>query len=306
MTQNSLSFPSADAVLLGIDIGGTKILGGIVSQKGEILFQHRLPTRRSELAQDIVRMADVLTAEVSRTALESIGIGVGMTGFIDRKTGTLIKSINLGIGEIPIGDLLHRATGLPVFVDNDVHAATLGEIYFGVGRLYPDFLLYNAGTGLATGIVFDGKLHRGASNAAGENGHMSAHQSDDAICSCGMSGCIEHLLLQTRRGVDTVPAYLPRIEKPAKKEYSYLALNLVQLANFMNPSAIILAGGMFTGNPEGTEWVRRAVVAHALPIVADGLKVIELSRTAPFTGLVGAAALAMETLPSTPISRLQP
>ena len=98
------------------------------------------------------------------------------------------------------------------------------------------------------------------------------------------------MLLEARAGADIVPAYLPRIEPPARKEYGYLALSLIQLVNLLNPAAIVLTGGMFTGDPAATEWVRRAVRAHALPNALSGLTEIELSRTAPFTGLVGAAA----------------
>ncbi|MFA6153454.1 ROK family protein [Mesorhizobium sp.] len=277
--------------LLGIDIGGTKILGGLVSREGEILFEHRVSTNRLSLLEDILSVAKVILAQAGATAAS---IGVGTTGFVDRSSGMLVRSLNMGINNIPIGRELAAATGLPVFVDNDVHAAAVGEIYFGVGRLHRDFLLYNAGTGLATGMVFNGRLHRGASNAAGENGHISSDQSGSTICYCGQSGCTEKLLLEARAGGDTVPAYLPRIEPPAKREYGYLALGLTQLVNLMNPAAIVLAGGMFTGDPAATDWVRRAVHAHALPTAISGLKDMGLSRTAPFTGLVGAAALTIE------------
>jgi glucokinase len=280
-----------DGPLLGIDIGGTKILGGLVSRDGEILFEHRVPTNRLSLLEDIVSVAKVIVAQAGAVAAS---IGIGTTGFVDRSSGMLVRSLNMGINNIPIGQQVAAATGLSVLVDNDVHAATVGEIYFGAGRLHQDFLLYNAGTGLATGMVFNGRLHRGASNAAGENGHISSDQSGSTICYCGQSGCTEKLLLEARAGADTVPAYLPRIEAPARKEYGYLALGLVQLVNLMNPAAVVLAGGMFTGDPVAAEWVRRAVRAHALPTSLSGLKEMGLSRTAPFTGLVGAAALTIE------------
>jgi glucokinase len=284
-------FAASQAPLLGIDIGGTKILGGLVSPQGEVLFEQRVPTRKEHLLADLVDVAKIISAKAGP---QTLGIGVGMTGYIDRINGTLIRSMNMGLTNIPIANALNEATGLPVYVENDVHAATIGEIHFGAGRSHKDFLLFNAGTGLATGMVFNGRLHRGASNYAGENGHISSDQSGSTICRCGMSGCTEALLLEARAGRDTVPAYLPRIEPPARKEYSYLALSLIQLINLLNPAAIVLTGGMFTGNPEATDWVRRAARAHALPNALSGLQAIELSRTAPFTGLVGAAALTID------------
>jgi glucokinase len=283
-----------DTPVLGIDVGGTKILGGIVTRNGQVLFQHRAPTPRDRLLDGVVAMAEAVAEEAVRMGLAATAVGIGTTGFVDRARGTLVQSINLGVKEIEIASAVAKATGLSVVVDNDVHAATLGELYFGAGRTYADFIFYNAGTGVATGMVVGGRLYRGASNAAGENGHISSDQSGRTLSSTGMSGDIEQLLLDSRAGKDTVPAYLPHIEPPPQREYGYLALNLVQLVNLMNPAAIILGGGMFTNDDAATEWVKRAVYAHALPISLRGLAEISLCRTAHLAGLIGAASLVIE------------
>jgi len=280
-----------DSPLLGIDVGGTKVLGGVVSRSGQVLFHHQVPTRRLNLLEDIVQVAKVIAAKAGPSAKD---IGVGTTGYVDRGDGVLAHSMNMGIADIRIRHALVEATGLNVQVENDVHAATIGEIHFGSGNTHKDFLLFNAGTGLATGLVFGGRLHRGASNYAGENGDISVDQSGATICRCGMSGCTEALLLAAREGIETAPAYLPRIEPAPRKEYGYLALSLIQLINLLNPAAIVLSGGMFANDAGATDWVRRAAEAHALPNALRGLKEIALSRTAPFTGLVGAAALTLE------------
>lgn len=279
--------------VIGIDVGGTKILAGIVSRSGEIVNTQHRPTRGSDLLADILVLAKATANEAASRGLSIAGIGVGMTGFVDRASGRLIRSMNMNLSDLPVAEQINQATSLPVSVDNDVQAATLGELRFGAGRRYRDFLLFNAGTGLATGMVFNGQIYRGSSDAAGENGHMSVDQSGHTICSCGMSGDVEMLLLQARAGKDTVPAYLPKIEAPPRIDYGYVALSLVQLVNLLNPAAIVLAGGMFFGNPFGTEWVIRAVRSHALPMALQGLDSIALSQTAPLTGLIGAAALAM-------------
>ena len=203
------------APVLGIDVGGTKILGGIMSRSGEVLFEKRAPTRRDHLLESVVEMAELVADEARRTGLAVNTIGIGTTGFVDRERGVLVQSINLDIEQIDIASAVAKATGLSVVVDNDVHAATLGELYFGAGRTYADFLFYNAGTGVATGMVFGGRLYRGASNAAGENGHISSDQSGTTLSFTGMSGDIERLLLDSRAGKDTVAAYLPNIEPPS-------------------------------------------------------------------------------------------
>ncbi len=279
--------------VIGIDVGGTKILAGIVTSSAEVLYTQRASTRGSDLLPDIVSLAETTLREAAGRGLSIAGVGVGMTGFVDRAGGRLIRSMNMNLNDLSIAEEINRATSLPVSVDNDVQAATLGELRFGAGRRYRDFLLFNAGTGLATGMVFNGQIYRGASDAAGENGHSSVDQSGNTICSCGMSGDVEMLLLQARAGKATVPAYLPKIEAPPRIDYGYVALSMVQLVNLLNPAAIMLAGGMFFGNALATDWVIRAVRAHALPMALRGLDTIALSRTAPLTGLVGAATLAM-------------
>ena len=117
--------------------------------------------------------------------------------------------MNMSIDSIPIAQALADATALSVHVENDVHAATIGEIHFGAGRSHKDFLLFNAGTGLATGLVFNRRLHRGASNYAGENGHMSSDQSGSTICYCGLSGCTEKLALSSNGRSSTYGAARP-------------------------------------------------------------------------------------------------
>ena len=291
IATSAMRSSAGEGPLLGIDVGGTKILGGLVSRGGEVLFEHKVATQRQHLLEDIVGVAKVVASEAGSHARS---IGVGMTGYIDRARGVLVQSMNMNLQNIPIAQTLADATGLSVVVENDVHAATIGEIHFGAGRSYKDFLLFNAGTGLATGMVFNGRLHRGASNYAGENGHISSDQGGSTLCYCGLAGCTEKLLHEARAGVETIPAYLPRIEPPAAKEYGYLALSLIQLVNLLNPAALVLAGGMFSRDLAATDWVRRAVRAHALPNALRGLQEIELSGAAPFTGLVGASALTLE------------
>src|SRR5262245_607310 len=111
--------------LLGVDVGGTKILGGLVSRQGQVLFEHRIPTRPLHLLEDIVAVAKVIAAQAGPGAQ---GIGIGTTGHVDPVNGVLTQSMNMGIAEITIAEALTEATGLAARVENDVHAATIGEI----------------------------------------------------------------------------------------------------------------------------------------------------------------------------------
>ena len=277
--------------ILGIDVGGTKILGGLVSPEGEVFARHELPTRSATLIDDVLQLVRRLS-ESSRQDITHVGIG--SKGLVDRGSGTLIRSQGLGVENVRFAECIQAETGLAVIVDNDVHAATIGEIYFGAGRRYKDFFLYNAGTGLAAGLVFDGHLHRGASNNAGEVGEMPIDQRAATVSSYGLHGCAEGLVHDARRGLETPPVNLPRSGPPPRIEYGYIALNIIQLLNVINPAAIVLAGGMFNRSEHGTAWVREAVLAHALPAAVRALEFFGMSETAPVTGLVGAAALVLE------------
>lgn len=293
-TQPNAPDPRLDA-FVGIDIGGTKILGGLVSLDGMLIAEHRLPTRPATLLSDICEVAEAMHAAARSRRLALRGIGVGAKGFVDRDRGRLVGSLNLGVTDVHIKDRVVAEFGLPVAVDNDVHAATIGELIFGIGRQFSDFLLYNAGTGLAVGMVFNGRLYRGANNYAGESGHIGIDQSGAAICACGMSGCVEWLKLEARQGRVHLPVRLPKMDAPPPSpEYAYVAINLIHLVNLLNPPAIALAGGMFTNLPTGTDWVRDAVRRHVLPRSNDGLRTMPLAHGGSAAGVVGAAALLLE------------
>jgi len=180
-------------------------------------------------------------------------------------------------------------------VDNDLHAAALGELRFGVGRRVRDFIVFNAGTGIAAGLVLNGRLIRGASNAAGEIGHTSVEQHGPT-CACGLPGCLEDSILRLRRGEEVPEVRLPQVPPPPAPAYAYVALGIIQMVNMLNPAAVVLTGGMFTGRPGAAEWVRDAVRALVLPIAATGLREIDLSAAGPRAGLIGAATLVWEAL----------
>jgi glucokinase len=282
-------------VLVGIDIGGTKIFGGLVSLDGTLITGRQLPTRPATLLSDMCEAAGTIIAAARSHGLTPRGIGVGAKGFIDRDRGYLVGSLNLGLTDVPIKDRLEAEFALPVAIDNDVHAATFGELTFGIGRQFRDFLLYNAGTGLAVGMVFNGRLYRGANNYAGESGHIGIDQSGVAICACGMSGCVEWLKLEARQGRVHLPVRLPKMDAPPPSpEYAYVALNLVHLVNLLNPPAIALAGGMFTNASAGIDWVRDAVRRHVLPRSNNALRAMPLAHGGSAAGVVGAAALLLE------------
>ena len=280
---------------IGLDVGGTKILAGLVDRTGQVLHSEERPMRRDHYLEDLRGLALSMTVAARARGLTVAGVGAGITGLVDHNGGRLVRSMNLGLEDIPVAAALREACGAPGWVDNDVHAATLAELYFGIGQRVSDFVLFNAGTGIAAGMVFGGRLHRGASNVSGEICHSSVEQHGPQ-CQCGLPGCLEDSILRLRRSEDIPTVRLPHLAPPPAPVYGYVALGIIHLVNLLNPKAVVLAGGMFTRQPAAVEWVREAVRATALPLAVAGLQEICLPAAGPAAGLVGAAALVWEGL----------
>ena len=282
-------------VAIGLDAGGTKLLAGLVGRDGAVLHSEERPMRREHYLSDLRALAVAMRAAAGR-GLTPLGVGLGTTGLVDHMAGRLVQSLNLNLTDLPVAPCLSEACGLPAWADNDLHAATLGELYFGAGRRHPSFVLYNAGTGIAAGMVFGGRLHRGASNVSGELCHTSVEQHGPA-CTCGLPGCLEDSILRLRRGEAIPPVRLARVaEPPPTPAHAYVALGAIHLVNLLNPPALVLAGGMFTRQPGAVEWVTGAIRSTALPLAVAGLREIGLAAAGAAAGLVGAAALVWEGL----------
>jgi glucokinase len=173
---------------LGVDVGGTKVLGVALDEAGSVVAEHRVPTPRGSeaLVDDLLDVVALLRAEVPGV----VAVGVGLPGLVDR-SGALRFAPNLpGVVELPVGAMASAATGLPVVVDNDATCATWAEHLVGAARGAADVLLVTLGTGIGGGLVLDGRLARGANGFAGEIGHMVV-DADGIACVCGRRGCWE-------------------------------------------------------------------------------------------------------------------
>jgi predicted NBD/HSP70 family sugar kinase len=181
-------------VRVGVDIGGTKTAAVAVTPTGEIVQKLRLPTVRG--AQGVV---DTATRAVTELA-ERIGvepgdftsIGVGIPGQVEPETGRVTHAVNLAVDDLEFGSELSSRLGLLVAVENDVNAAALGVYQLLADESTHSMAYLNLGTGLAAGLVLDGRLWRGSRGAAGEIGHIPI-DPNGPLCPCGQRGCIEVL-----------------------------------------------------------------------------------------------------------------
>jgi glucokinase len=188
-------------LMLGIDLGGTKILAAVVNESGQILGTAKRKTRAEDGVDNVIeRIASaaqkaVKKAHVDLSMIEAIGIGA--PGVADHHSGVLEFAPNLpGWFDVPVGPRLNELLGVPVFLENDVNAGTFGEVAAGAGRGYRSVVGVFPGTGIGGGIVLDGRLWRGARNAAAEIGHIIM-MIDGPLCGCGRRGCIEALASRT-------------------------------------------------------------------------------------------------------------
>jgi glucokinase len=173
---------------VGIDVGGTKIAGGVVDDHGTMLATARRESPATDTHAIEVSIEDLV--EELRADFQVETVGVGAAGFVDSRRSTVLFAPNLAWRDEPLRADLEKRIGLPVVVENDANAAAWGEFTFGAGEDVADSLLVTVGTGIGGGIVLDGQLLRGAFGVAGEIGHLRV-VPDGRLCGCGNHGCWE-------------------------------------------------------------------------------------------------------------------
>jgi glucokinase len=179
---------STPPLACGIDVGGTKIAGGVVDADGCILEELKVESP----AEDAEAMEEAIAALVTELASrhDIACVGIGAAGYVDSGRAHVLFAPNLAWRDLDLKAELEARVQLPVVVENDANAAAWGEFAFGAGKDIDDLLLVTVGTGVGGGIVLDGSLHRGAFGVAAEIGHMRVVPGG-ILCGCGNHGCLE-------------------------------------------------------------------------------------------------------------------
>ncbi|APV44430.1 glucokinase [Dehalogenimonas formicexedens] len=183
--------------VLGIDVGGTKVLSAVIDAYGNILADHATATRASEgFESTVASIVGCARGALEKSVMDPsgiVGVGLAVAGLIDSKQGIVRTSPNLpGWKDAPLGRRVAEALGKPVFMINDANAAAVGEQYFGAGRGSSHFVYVTVSTGIGGGLILDGKLYEGSEGFGGEIGHMVIDDKGP-LCSCGNRGCWEML-----------------------------------------------------------------------------------------------------------------
>ena len=310
---------------VGIDLGGTFIKGGIVNDLGELVIDDKTPTESqfgaTKVSENIANLAKSLIAKLGLDASDVEGIGMGVPGMIDSKSGTVIYSNNLGWEDFKIGATVEQLTGLTVKIANDANVAALGEVKFGAAKDCENAVLFTLGTGVGGGIVADGKLLEGNKSAGAELGH-SVIVVDGEQCTCGRKGCLEAyasasaLIRDTKRamqenkdskmwelgGLDKVTGKTAfdyyGTDKHAKKVVDsyvkHLACGITNAANIFRPETVLLGGGVCA---QGDALVKplQKLVNEEIFAGAMGPQVpVRIAELGNLAGILGAAALLVK------------
>ena len=310
---------------VGVDIGGTNVKIALVDKKGEILFSKTVPTRAEmgyeytvgNIKQSIKELIE--EAKIEKNAIE--GIGFGFPGQIDCDNGIVRILPNIpGWINVPIADIMQKEFNVPVKVDNDVRCAALAELNYGAGSGCKNLICITIGTGIGSGLIVNGKLVRGASNAAGEIGHIKLSLHDGPICGCGDMGCMEAYAsgpaivamakeyvaggksTKFREIAGSVDAITPAIVARAAKEGDvvaqrifqimgeYIGTGLASVVNLLNPEKIVIGGGVADAGDILIEPLKSALKNRAMPIQGAAVDIVpaQLGNTA---GVIGASLL---------------
>ena len=183
---------SGNRVFVGVDVGGTKVAAGLVNSSGDILSQQRVPMVSSSSAQDgLAAVLSAIERVAPRDNPQFAGIGICAPGPLDPNAGVILNPPNVPCWRnFPLADKVREHHRVPVKVDNDGNAAALAEARWGAARGFKNVFYATLGTGVGSGIVFDGHIYHGRTGSAGEGGHVSIDYRGP-LCGCGKPGCIE-------------------------------------------------------------------------------------------------------------------
>jgi len=209
-----------EPLILGIDIGGTKIAGGLVSIAGRIQARQEVATEQEKgfahSSGQMFRLVEALLAEAPRAGGSVVGIGACAPGPLHPRSGVLVNPPNLsGWENLALRALLQDRYGIQVHLGNDANAAGLAEVLWGAAAGFRNVFYVTISTGIGTGIILDGRILLGKSGMAGEGGHVTIQYGEDAPrCNCGNLGCIEAYASGTRAAKRARDRLLNMTDKP--------------------------------------------------------------------------------------------
>lgn len=311
---------------IGIDVGGTNVKIALVDKSGKIIYSNSVPTYAKMgyeyTVNNIKQAIKDLMKETNTTAKDIDGIGFDFPGQVDYKTGVVKLAPNIpGWVNVPIAQMIEEEFHIPTRIDNDVRCAALGEMKFGAGQGCENFVCITVGTGIGSGLVVNGQLVRGASNAAGEIGHIKLQMKDGLICGCGDTGCLEAYAsgpsivamaqnyikggkstkfreMAAAEGGEITPYMVAKAAEAgdpvAKRIFAivgeYIGIGLTSVINLLNPEKVIIGGGVAEAGDLLLDPIRKTIKERAMVVAGSAVEIVpaQLGNSA---GVIGASML---------------
>lgn len=319
---------SVKPYVIGLDLGGTNSVFGIVDSRGEIKATTAIKTQAYETVEEYVKASvDALQIIIDQVGgidkVKAMGIGAPNGNYYK---GTIEFAPNLKWGHsgiVPLADMFSKQLGIPVGLTNDANAAAIGEMAYGVARGMKNFIVITLGTGVGSGIVIDGKLVYGSDGFAGELGHVTMVRHDGRSCGCGRNGCLEAYCSATgvartaRELLDTTdePSLLRELnpeeitsldvsiaagkgDELAKRIFEFTGKMLgeacADFAAFSSPEAFIFFGGLTKAGSLIMDPIKRSYDEHVLKVFKGKAKFLISGLDGSSAAVLGASAIGWE------------
>ena len=291
--------------ILAIDIGGSKLVVGIVDAGGSVLQSQKEllpPEYDMDYILDVIcRMAE------SYIDFNPVAAGVTIPGLADSQKGVWCYAPFSGISDVPIAEILSEKLNLDVYIENDVNACAVGEKIYGACKEKDDFLWITVSNGIGGALYLQGKLYTGATGNAGEIGHFIVEEDTEAVCGCGKCGCLE--AMASGKGIERAYAKITGMHKTAQeialqakagdavsaevfeKAGGYIGKALAYAVNLLNLQTVVIGGGVSESFDLLAPFISKALDKY---IFRQGNRSVCIQKTGLgyYAALVGAAAVA--------------
>ena len=316
-------------IRIGVDLGGTNIAAGIVTEDGRLVCKKSVPTLREraahEVLKDLAMLCRAIVQENGYKMEDVLSIGIGSPGLADPVNGKIIYANNLNFKDVDVRGIINAYVEAPVYVDNDANAAALGESTSGAAKGYKNSITVTLGTGVGGGIIVNGKIYSGSFFGAGELGHMVTRINGEQ-CTCGRRGCWEAYSSATalireakvaaarnpfsllgkivHENMDAVNAKTPfdaaqhgcEVARVVIANYlQHVAEGITNLINIFQPEIIVIGGGVCYQGDNILIPIRDKVITMIYggePALKTRLAIAQLGNDA---GIIGAAMLTEVT-----------
>jgi glucokinase len=322
--------PKSKKITVGVDLGATKVLAGVLDESGQILSRDKTKTNADKGVSEVIRrILNVIDNALKQAKVDKnkvLAVGIGCPGPLNPDTGVVECTPNMpGWVDIPLKTILEQHLGIKVYLENDVNVGTYGEFRLGAGVGAKHVVGIFIGTGIGGGLILNGKLWQGFNKNAGEIGHMVI-QKDGPVCGCGRKGCYEalaarpaiakrivelsqksgkkSLALEGVDGVNIRSGQLARawqagdeaVRQALTEMCQYTGIVIANTIHLLNPEVIILGGGVMEalGN-ELVPLIEQAALKETFPCAARNVR-IRKAMLGDDAGIIGAAFLARERM----------